>query len=327
MKILQQLASDDIFRNEEGICKLFLNFPFKDFQQKVQKIDKESLAIFFLNDLKIRIRNKMVQYFEVVDRGNSLALFVIEPLWKHSEVYGKRMFQISTAINYLKPEPCFNLFWCELIKAIRCQNIEHLSCRLDASDYKNIALFSQKGFQYNGISMKMILSLDNLSLLSNYQVDGLSVDLVKSVDLSQILEISRQHKQNHIVYDVFLDKDKAGQLFSDRVRDFYGKSEAAIYTLKRDNKILGFVSYLEPVLFNRAMNKKIITLDLVVIDDKYRGKNFGVYLLNRSLSEYYLDFKEVELRVASDNYPALNIYAKFGFRIISSDTWLSYGPG
>ena len=111
MKIIQRLASDDIFRNEEGLYELFLNFPFKNFQQKVQKINKKLLSLFFLNDLKIKIRNGMVSCFEIIDGGNSLALFVVEFLREHSEIYGKRMFQISTVINYLNSQSCFNLFW------------------------------------------------------------------------------------------------------------------------------------------------------------------------------------------------------------------------
>lgn len=329
MKILQRSTSDDIFKNEEKLYGLFLSFPFKDFQQKVQQIDKKLLGFFFLNDLKIKIGKRMTWCFEVVDGENPLAFFVMEPQWKHSEIYGKKMFQISTVVNYLKPEPCFNLFWSELMKTIRCQNIEHLSCRLDASDYRNIALFTHKGFRYSGVSLKKTLPLNHFSFSANHRPVDLSVKvrIANFLDLSQILEISRQHKQNHVVYDVFLDESKAGRLFSDRVRDFFGKIEARIYALKRDNETLGFVSYLEPVLFNITMNKKITTLDLVVIDDKHRGKNFGTYLLARSLiNESYLGFKEAELRVASDNYPALSLYAALGFRIVSGDTWLSYEP-
>ena len=149
-----------------------------------------------------------------------------------------------------------------------------------------------------------------------------------SVDLPRILEISWQHRHNHIIYDAFLDKNKAGQLFSERVREFSIKTAARIYALKRGSEVIGFVSYLEPALFNLAINKKITTVDLIVVDDKCRGNNFGVYLLGESLKrEKEIGFKEVELRVASDNYQALSLYTKLGFKVISGDAWLSYEPG
>ncbi|MEK7658230.1 MAG: N-acetyltransferase [Patescibacteria group bacterium] len=328
MKIVRRLANEDIFKNEEKLYELFLNFPFKDFQRKVQKIDKKLLAFFFLNDLKIKIGKGVAWCFEVFNNRNSLALFVVEPLGKHSEIYGKKMFQISTVINYLNPQSCFDLFWRELKKYIINYNIEYISCRLDASDYQNIAIFTNKDFLYAGISVKVALSLVNFLFLPEYQITGLSVSAANSVDLPRILEISWQHRHNHIIYDAFLDKNKAGQLFSERVREFSIKTAARIYALKRGSEVIGFVSYLEPALFNLAINKKITTVDLIVVDDKCRGNNFGVYLLGESLKrEKEIGFKEVELRVASDNYQALSLYTKLGFKVISGDAWLSYEPG
>ena len=65
MKIVRRLANEDIFKNEEKLYELFLNFPFKDFQRKIQKIDKKLLAFFFLDDLKIKIGKGIAWCFEV----------------------------------------------------------------------------------------------------------------------------------------------------------------------------------------------------------------------------------------------------------------------
>lgn len=152
------------------------------------------------------------------------------------------------------------------------------------------------------------------------------MNIADSDNASEVLRIARQHKHNHAFYDDFLDKKKTKKLFCEEAMGFLHNKERKIYVLKsKDGKVLGFISYLEPILFNKALNKKVITVDFIAVDKRSQNKNLGAHLLASTLA-MMSDFEIAELRVASDNYPALNFYTKFGFRIIGGDVWLSYQP-
>lgn len=148
--------------DKEKLKKLFLRYPFKDFQRATQGLDNGLLGDFFVKGIENKIRNSDIFCFGVEDSGDLAAIFNVEPLKKHSEIYDKKMFRISTYLNYLKPEDCFNLFWEKLEKLVYNKNIIHLSCRLDASDYRNISVLTTKEFRYRGVSMKLSLFLKQI---------------------------------------------------------------------------------------------------------------------------------------------------------------------
>ncbi len=92
------------------------------------------------------------------------------------------------------------------------------------------------------------------------------------------------------------------QMFMD---SFFNKNhffKTAVY----DNKIIGYIIY--SIIFDES---EILN---IVIDSSYRGKTFGIQLLNYAIE----DIKNkkclnVFLEVAKKNIIAKNLYLKFGF--------------
>lgn len=310
--------------NTEKVTRLIREYPYKRFQQETQKIDRELLANFHANQLRERIERKAGIYWEVVDQDNLLAVCAIDYLQEHSEVYGRKMFRISTLINYKEPGQCFKLIWDALQYHIRHQSIDHLSCRIDASDYQNMAHLTLVGFRSCGISLKMTSSEAKLRVDGRYAQEVIVAKATRD-DMERVAFITREHVFNHYFYDASLPVDKTKDLFANWASSLV-KGNDLVYVLveQERNEIIGFISYQDPHGFNRALGTKILSLDTIVIQGIYRGKRYGEVLIQETLLDKFSRYNQIELRVSHDNYRAINFYQKFGFRIVSADMWLAY---
>jgi len=84
-------------------------------------------------------------------------------------------------------------------------------------------------------------------------------------------------------------------------------------------------------LVNPKYNEKLIGYIILIKDDEHRfnlinfiikkrsqGKGYGSLLLNKTLSilKEYSNIKKVILNVKTTNFKAINLYKKFGFKIV-----------
>lgn len=60
-----------------------------------------------------------------------------------------------------------------------------------------------------------------------------------------------------------------------------------------------------------------VDLLTIVVDEQERCKNIGTDLLNFLLNNYCNQNKHILLEVSIDNYSALMLYEKFGFKVIN----------
>lgn len=72
----------DFDRYKLKLRKLFLSYPYKEFQQEEQNIDKNSLTDFFLSELKNKIQAGTVFCIGIEDKGNLIAICGVEQLKK-----------------------------------------------------------------------------------------------------------------------------------------------------------------------------------------------------------------------------------------------------
>ena len=73
-----------------------------------------------------------------------------------------------------------------------------------------------------------------------------------------------------------------------------------------DNKIVGALVYED--IFNR------FEVDYIVVDSQYRCKGIATELLKSIIS---LEPENITLEVREDNIPAINLYKKLGFEVVS----------
>ena len=95
---------------------------------------------------------------------------------------------------------------------------------------------------------------------------------------------------------------------------------AKINTIKKDNKIIGFIAYYD----NDIKNVRAY-ISVIVVHQDHKGMGYGQQLLNATvLSLKEKKFKFLELEVKKSNSEAIKFYKKNNFNIVSTDRRLEY---
>jgi ribosomal-protein-alanine acetyltransferase len=83
-----------------------------------------------------------------------------------------------------------------------------------------------------------------------------------------------------------------------------------ILVYENDDKVVGFLMYT-------ALDETVDIIDIVV-DEAYRNHRIASCLIDYMISELKETVKLITLEVRKSNYPAINLYEKFGFKTIST---------
>lgn len=310
--------SSPISEDFEQIRKLFFDYPYKSFQQRFQGIDKGILADFFAESF-IKSSSTAKSSSFIIKSENKLDAIGGAAFsdW-HTSNFGINMGRVSN-FNIVEgssftQSALYNIIMGEAAKL----NIEHISVRFDADDWKNIHFFERNGFYLVDCSVKFGLKLPSpikADPSSNIKIVPYSPEY-----LPAIMEIaSSSHQTNHFYADPNLSRQKTQSLFANWVKRLAGGNAKSIFVALKDSTPIGFIIFLENKGFNQRLNVRVAILDYVVLDSKLQGCGLGSTLLASTLNLFKGNYDHVELRTSHNNYPAVNLYQKFGFRLISTD--------
>ncbi len=92
------------------------------------------------------------------------------------------------------------------------------------------------------------------------------------------------------------------------LKDFLNNNIHHLYVFELDNKIVGFIHYTK--LYN--------SVDLVdiVVEEKYQNQKIGTNLIDYIITNLEINDR-IYLEVNTNNQKAINLYQKFGFKIIN----------
>lgn len=190
--------------------------------------------------------------------------------------------------------------------------LEKYNFMLNSLKIKNTLIYNCEKNSYNydilkslGFS-KMHGTLEMHAKVNVYKYDTLDNDLTFQVLKKGEHEEIRCRIQN----EVFKDDDRLSLTIEDMYYDesqSYYFEEGAIF-LKKGDEYIGYGQII--------INGKVPTIVNVGILKEYRGRGYGKILmihLLRILNDN--GFNEVNLKVSSDNYIALNLYKSLGFTL------------
>lgn len=83
-----------------------------------------------------------------------------------------------------------------------------------------------------------------------------------------------------------------------------------IYVYKENNVVLGFIHI--------AINYETADILNIIVDEKHREHNIGTILIDYMITDLPKNVQKIMLEVDENNTPAINIYYKFNFEIIST---------
>ena len=93
------------------------------------------------------------------------------------------------------------------------------------------------------------------------------------------------------------------------LNDILSEKYSWFYVYEDNNKIKGFL--------HATVLDETVDIVNIVVDPSYRKQKIASNLFDTLMSELSENVKLITLEVKADNYPAINLYQKFGFEIVN----------
>ena len=143
------------------------------------------------------------------------------------------------------------------------------------------------------------------------------IQLPKLEDYKEVNSLAHQVHELHVAWrpDLYVSVDEV--ITKRQYRRLINDEE--IYVVKMDDKIVGYI--IIKIKDKKAVNKKFrnrrfLIIETMCVDEFYRGKGIGTYLLNyaKEIAKDN-DCTDMYLTVNQENIGAIKTYEKFGFKI------------
>ncbi|MDU1016038.1 MAG: GNAT family N-acetyltransferase [Clostridium perfringens] len=132
---------------------------------------------------------------------------------------------------------------------------------------------------------------------------------IRDIKIEDYKEISKIRKMPGVMENILSNKDEEDELIKEKIIN-RGNNQYW-YVAEEDGKVLGL-----GILMNHGnLRKKHVGLITLMVNSDYQNKGIGSLLMDKliNLSES-LNIIRLELCVFRDNYKAINLYKKFGFK-------------
>ncbi len=292
---------------------IFQAYPFKTFQQQFQNIDKNILSQFFTDNLLNTLKNENYESYFIPEQ----AILTLQKNKWHSSIYNIPMAKILNFIINTDSKETHSIVEDTIDAFIERNSIRHISCRVDSSDLNNIKFLSQSGYYYVGESIKMCLKIPSnpIPFTGDFRIVKYCPehrDVIKKIALTS-------HSNNYFFYDSNLDQQKTAEMFGKWTELCIDSLAEDIFVALIDNRVVGFLIFMVNKKLNNMLDNKIAILDFMAVKESLKGRKIGSGLLAYFIEAMRDKYKLIELRTMNNNFPAINLYQKFGFRLISSD--------
>lgn len=179
--------------------------------------------------------------------------------------------------------------------------------------FKFIGLAVLRFIMGNASSERILENMKLEELPEGYKITGYSDDYRE--DAIKLIHEAFNDTQDALFDTRFKSIEGSRDIINKIVDEVYGEFlEEVTSVLLFDNKPVGFA-------FSNVTGGKIANIPLVAIKKEHRGKGFSEHLLNRSI-KMIVDwtkigrkvFSEVNVTTETNNYKALKLYRRIGFR-------------
>ncbi len=308
--------------DKEKVKNYLENYHIEDFYLKKLKIDPGKFIDFKLSVIEEKVK-KHLDIWQIEDCGELIALIGIQKNESRSNNFGLNYFEFNPLYNFTDSAiKSLDEFERNVLnKVIDEKNIDYIKARINASDYFNISAFSKQSYKFIGTSLNLYLNKDDYEHKkignSKYCIESYTDKHKESVK-----KLILSHDKNEDFYDLEIDNSKVKQNFWNWFLEYSQKKNTEILILidKESNSIIGFTCYSKNLHFSKEFNLSLITRDLTIIEKKYRGKGIAKILFESIMEK---ENKNVELKLMSNNYPALRFNCSLGFKIVSCHHYFS----
>ncbi|WP_221372922.1 GNAT family N-acetyltransferase [Clostridium perfringens] len=132
---------------------------------------------------------------------------------------------------------------------------------------------------------------------------------IRDIEIEDYKEISKIRKMPGVMENILSNKDEEEESIKEKIINM-GKNQYW-YVAEKNGKVIGL-----GILMNHGnLRKKHVGVITLMVNSDYQNKGVGSLLMDKliNLSES-LNIIRLELCVFRDNYKAINLYKKFGFK-------------
>lgn len=132
---------------------------------------------------------------------------------------------------------------------------------------------------------------------------------IRDIDIEDYKEISKIRKMPGVMENILSNKDEEEESIKEKIINM-GKNQYW-YVAEENGKVIGL-----GILMNHGnLRKKHVGVITLMVNSDYQNKGVGSLLMDKliNLSES-INIIRLELCVFRDNYKAINLYKKFGFK-------------
>ncbi|MDM0782987.1 GNAT family N-acetyltransferase [Clostridium perfringens] len=132
---------------------------------------------------------------------------------------------------------------------------------------------------------------------------------IRDIKIEDYKEISKIRKMPGVMENILSNKDEEEELIKEKIIN-RGKNQYW-YVAEENGKVIGL-----GILMNHGnLRKKHVGVITLMVNSDYQNKGIGSLLMDKliNLSES-LNIIRLELCVFRDNYKAINLHKKFGFK-------------
>ena len=132
---------------------------------------------------------------------------------------------------------------------------------------------------------------------------------IRDIEIEDYKEISKIRKMPGVMENILSNKDEEEESIKEKIINM-GKNQYW-YVAEENGKVIGL-----GILMNHGnLRKKHVGVITLMVNSDYQNKGVGSLLMDKliNLSES-LNIIRLELCVFRDNYKAINLYKKFGFK-------------
>jgi ribosomal protein S18 acetylase RimI-like enzyme len=200
-----------------------------------------------------------------------------------------------------------------------------LTAKIDSNEKSKIQALLNIGFDLCDTNLKFEILGGNISNKQDAKTNGnIQVDFINEkseAQREQLEEIAKESMTfSRFNYDVNLPLGCAQRIKANWARDIYeGKRGDGLLLALDGNQVVGFLGFMK-----NSNNVDSYQIDLLAVKSDQQHKKIGTKLLRRF--NHFL-IKNNSLGIAGTsilNYPAINLYISFGYKIKGSQQILHY---
>ena len=255
---------------------------------------------------------------QLIEAENSIAC--IESLSFDSKIFRMGMGRITWFWSL--PEK-MGLFLSRLKANILEKGWQHLTVRLSGSRIHEIQVLEDAGFKLVDIQATLVRQYGAGEVSPSYQRGNEKIVIAPlgRTDVSELEGLSQSaFVLSRLLKDPKLQRSKANELHDQWFKNNIEGRAALNLVAKVEGTPVGFISCLLHKANDSFSIPTHVAIDLIAVDEKYRGMSVGKTLVNETIEWFRGKADFIKVETQGYNYPALSLYMGAGFKLKLMET-------